>query len=63
MANNVEIIIPVPADADSPHFKVISACLWPAQVELSQAQTGKVEYVPEKECCVWRIKQFQGSTT
>lgn len=45
MANNVEIIIPVPADADSPHFK---------------AQTGKVEYVPEKECCVWRIKQFQG---
>jgi len=44
-ANNVEIIIPVPADADSPDFKT---------------GIGKVEYFPEKECVVWSIKQFQG---
>jgi AP-1 complex subunit mu len=44
-ANNVEIIIPVPNDADSPDFKT---------------SIGKVEYLPEKECIIWRIKQFQG---
>jgi len=44
-ANNVEIIIPVPSDADSPSFKT---------------STGKVEYVPDKDCIIWRIKQFQG---
>lgn len=44
-ANNVEVIIPVPADADTPSFK---------------AQIGKVEYVPEKTCFVWKIKQFPG---
>jgi len=45
MANNVEIIIPVPPDADSPDFKT---------------SIGKVEYIPEKECVSWKIKQFQG---
>jgi len=44
-ANNVEILIPVPSDADSPAFK---------------SSIGKVEYVPEKNAIVWRIKQFQG---
>jgi hypothetical protein len=44
-ANNVEIIIPVPPDADSPSFKT---------------SIGKVEYVPEKNAIVWKIKQFQG---
>jgi len=44
-ANNVEIIIPVPADADSPNFKT---------------SIGKVEYLPEKESIIWKIKQFQG---
>jgi len=44
-ANNVEIIIPVPPDADSPDFKT---------------NIGKVEYFPEKECIIWTIKQFQG---
>lgn len=44
-ANNVEIFIPVPADADSPAFKT---------------NIGKVEYVPDKDSIVWRIKQFQG---
>lgn len=44
-ANNVEITIPVPPDADSPAFKT---------------NIGKVEYVPEKNAIVWRIKQFQG---
>jgi len=45
IANNVEIIIPVPSDADTPHFKTT---------------IGKVEYVPEKSCMVWKIKQFHG---
>jgi len=44
-ANNVEIIIPVPPDADSPAFKT---------------NIGKVEYVPDRDCIIWRIKQFQG---
>jgi AP-1 complex subunit mu len=44
-ANNVEIIIPVPADADSPSFKT---------------SIGKVEYVPDKDCIIWKIKQFPG---
>jgi AP-1 complex subunit mu len=44
-ANNVEILIPVPPDADSPSFKT---------------SIGKVEYVPDKDCIIWRIKQFQG---
>lgn len=44
-ANNVEIIIPVPTDADSPQFK---------------SSIGKVEYVPEKNAIVWKIKQFMG---
>eukprot|EP01094_Clydonella_sp_ATCC50884_P010659 TRINITY_DN2044_c0_g1_i1.p1 TRINITY_DN2044_c0_g1~~TRINITY_DN2044_c0_g1_i1.p1 ORF type:complete len:430 (-),score=176.31 TRINITY_DN2044_c0_g1_i1:306-1595(-) len=44
-ANNVCIRIPVPEDADSPKFK---------------ASIGKVEYVPEDNVVVWKIKQFQG---
>lgn len=44
-ANNVEIIIPVPADADSPSFKTTM---------------GRVEYVPDRDAIIWRIKQFQG---
>lgn len=43
-ANNVEIVIPVPTDADSPQFK---------------SSIGKVEYVPEKNAIIWKIKQFQ----
>jgi len=44
-ANNVEICIPVPADADSPKFKV---------------SMGSVTYAPEKDVIVWSIKQFPG---
>lgn len=44
-ANNVEIIVPVPSDADSPTFKT---------------SIGTVQYFPEKDCVVWSIKQFQG---
>jgi len=46
-ANNVEVIVPVPPDADSPSFK---------------ASVGKVEYVPEKSCVIWKIKQFPGQS-
>jgi len=44
-ANNVQIIIPVPKDVDSPKFK---------------ATIGTVKYAPEKDAIVWTIKQFQG---
>jgi AP-1 complex subunit mu len=42
-ANNVEIIIPVPSDADTGRFK---------------ATCGAVKYVPEKNSMVWSIKSF-----
>jgi len=45
IANNVEIIVPVPIDVDSPVFK---------------ANVGTVKYVPDKSCMVWCIKQFPG---
>ncbi|PVV05425.1 hypothetical protein BB560_000050 [Smittium megazygosporum] len=45
-ANNVEIIVPVPEDADSPRFK---------------STIGSVSYAPEINAFVWKIKQFQGS--
>lgn len=44
-ANNVEIIIPVPSDVDSPKFK---------------ASIGKVTYAPERDAIIWQIRQFQG---
>ena len=44
-ANNVEISIPVPDDADSPRFRT---------------NVGAVQYAPEKSAIVWKIKQFGG---
>ncbi|KAH9500669.1 AP-1 complex subunit mu-1 [Bulinus truncatus] len=44
-ANNVEIIIPVPNDADSPKFKTT---------------VGSCKYVPEINCVIWTIKSFPG---
>ncbi|KAI8828631.1 Mu homology domain-containing protein [Chytriomyces cf. hyalinus JEL632] len=44
-ANNVEIIIPVPEDADSPKFKT---------------NTGLAQYAPELNAIVWKIKTFPG---
>jgi len=45
VANNVEIIIPVPSDVDSPSFK---------------CSVGIVTYLPDKDAVVWSIKQFHG---
>lgn len=45
-ANNVEIIIPVPSDADGAKFKT---------------STGYCKYVPEKNCIIWYVKTFPGS--
>lgn len=42
-ANNVEIHIPVPTDADSPKFKTT---------------VGSVKWVPENSEIVWSIKSF-----
>lgn len=44
-ANNVDIVIPVPADADSPKFKTT---------------VGSCKYVPEKNSVIWTIKSFPG---
>ena len=44
-ANNVEIIVPVPSDADTPRFRT---------------SIGSVHYAPEKSAIVWKIKQFGG---
>mmetsp|Transcript_10101 Transcript_10101/g.13336 ORF Transcript_10101/g.13336 Transcript_10101/m.13336 type:complete len:459 (-) Transcript_10101:123-1499(-) len=45
VANNVEIIIPVPPDVDSPSFK---------------SSVGQVTYLPDQDSVVWTIKQFHG---
>jgi AP-1 complex subunit mu len=45
-ANNVQIIIPVPDDADSPRFRT---------------NVGTVHYTPETSSIVWKIKQFGGA--
>lgn len=45
-ANNVEIIIPVPSDADSPKFKT---------------SIGSVKYTPEQSAFVWTVKSFPGT--
>src|SRR6195952_5404404 len=44
-ANNVQIIIPVPDDADTPKFRT---------------NIGSVHYTPETSSIVWKIKQFGG---
>ncbi len=42
-ANHVEVVVPVPADADSPKFKT---------------SVGSVRYVPEQNVLIWSIKSF-----
>ncbi|TLS27230.1 hypothetical protein PpBr36_05500 [Pyricularia pennisetigena] len=44
-ANNVEIVVPVPDDADTPRFRT---------------NIGSVHYAPEQSAIVWKIKQFGG---
>ncbi|XP_063711494.1 AP-1 complex subunit mu-1-like [Symsagittifera roscoffensis] len=44
-ANHVEIVVPVPSDADSPKFKT---------------SVGSVKYIPEDSTVVWYIKSFPG---
>lgn len=46
VANNVEIVIPVPSDVDSPSFK---------------ASLGSVTYFPDRNAVIWSIKQFGGN--
>uniref|UniRef100_A0A0K0D1T7 MHD domain-containing protein n=1 Tax=Angiostrongylus cantonensis TaxID=6313 RepID=A0A0K0D1T7_ANGCA len=45
IANHVEVVIPVPSDADSPKFKT---------------SVGSVKYVPELNAFVWTIRSFPG---
>lgn len=44
-ANNVEVIIPLPEDADTPKFV---------------PEYGTVKWIPEKLCLVWKLKTFPG---
>lgn len=46
-ANNVEISIPVPEDADTPKFR---------------ATMGSVSYKPEKNAAIWKIRHFPGGS-
>uniref|UniRef100_A0A0K0F7E9 MHD domain-containing protein n=1 Tax=Strongyloides venezuelensis TaxID=75913 RepID=A0A0K0F7E9_STRVS len=45
IANSVEVMIPVPSDADSPKFKTT---------------VGSVRYAPEHSAFIWTIKSFPG---
>lgn len=45
IANNVEILIPVPDDADTPSFKY---------------SHGAIKWVPEKNAILWKIRSFYG---
>lgn len=62
-ANNVEIEVPVPDDADTPKFKVCDDDVYPSifiHTCQKQSSSGSVSYKPERSCLVWKIKQFQG---
>jgi AP-1 complex subunit mu len=63
-ANNVEIYVPVPDDADSPKFRVCHLFLldtYRLTTFIKQASTGSVQYAPDKSAFVWKIKQLGGS--
>jgi AP-1 complex subunit mu len=67
-ANNVEIYVPVPDDADSPKFRVraMTLCSLKAYRLFTmfcsrQASVGSVVYAPEKSAFVWKIKQLGGA--
>ncbi|KAM9922533.1 hypothetical protein OXX59_005763 [Metschnikowia pulcherrima] len=44
-ANNVEVVIPLPEDADTPKFV---------------PSYGTVKWIPEKSCMIWKLKTFPG---
>ncbi|CAK9441517.1 uncharacterized protein LODBEIA_P53850 [Lodderomyces beijingensis] len=44
-ANNVEVVIPIPEDADTPK---------------TSAEYGSVKWIPEKSSLVWKLKTFPG---
>ena len=63
-ANNVEIMIPVPNDADSPKFKTTIGFIL---VEIflgawcrSEYIAGNCKYTPEQNAVCWNIKSFPG---
>lgn len=47
IAQDVVIYIPVPCDAHSPNYK---------------ANNGVMEYFPDRDCMVWKIKEFPGQS-
>jgi AP-1 complex subunit mu len=60
-ANNVEIYVPVPDDADTPKFRVGLKVLYSeSALKCTQASTGSVQYAPDKSAFVWKIKQLGG---
>lgn len=44
-ANNVQVVIPIPDDADTPKFT---------------PEYGSVKWIPEKSCIIWKLKTFPG---
>jgi len=47
IANNVDILIPVPNDLQNPQFRTVQ---------------GTVKYIPDQDHILWSIKQFQGQS-
>lgn len=45
VANNVQLIIPLPDDADTPKFT---------------PDYGSVKWIPEKSCLIWKLRTFPG---
>lgn len=45
VANNVEVTIPLPEDADSPKF---------------ESEYGSIKWRPEQSCLIWKLKTFPG---
>ena len=61
-ANNVEIYIPVPSDADSPKFKTTLGKSENILKSYSMCSLGHCKDVPEQSAAVWTIKSFPGGT-
>ena len=62
-ANNVEIIVPVPSDADTPKFRTTTGtCKWVSDLDLlaCSTQTHIFIQLPEKSAVSWQVKSFPG---
>ena len=60
-ANNVEIIVPVPSDADTPKFRTTTGtCKWVSDPDILIFRTRIFIQLPEKSAVSWQVKSFPG---